>query len=112
VSAEQLALWSAARIGGMTTDPDEAALGEPFLLEVGPDAWVIVQWELTAKIDTAGTWFPFFWNGPSVPYWRWTGSHGDLPDEAARFVSAEAAAEALAAYQVTHPERVYSPRSV
>jgi hypothetical protein len=81
-NAVQLRLWPAPRIGGLTTDPDEAALGEPFLYQAGPGVWPVGHWSLIPKLGYDGWWFAHWWCGPGTR--RWPGTDSELPDDAAR----------------------------
>ena len=98
----QLAFWPGAavarRVRGLLTSGDHAVLCEPFLFEAEPAVWVVAQWKLTPKLATDGWWFPHWWNGAGSR--RWTGTGGDIPEEATRFPAAAAAAEALAVEQL------------
>ena len=79
----------------MNTDPDKAALDEPFAFEEAPGVWLAGRWDLIPKLGpTEGWWFPFWWEGPGTRCWRHAGDRA--PESAARFPS-PAAVAALAA---------------
>jgi hypothetical protein len=100
--SDQLAFWPAEAVAprtrGLLISGDHADLQEPFLFEPVPGVWVAAQWKLTPKLATDGWWFPHWWNGPRSR--RWTGTDGDVPEEAARFPTAAAAVRDLAIDQL------------
>lgn len=98
---EQLGLWPPARIGGLIASPGDAGLDEPFTYAAGPGVWLVARWSLSPKQGPAEGWsFPCWWDGPGTRTWRASSLALHVPHEppaeAARFPSAQAAAQALA----------------